>query len=142
MTLSAADYLLVDSSNGVTLGADTAVVVPEVFGGFGYDILYDPDSATEYAEQQGVVLDPPGAALPLSNLSSEPRSYLVIDLETGVSADPADLRLLAVSAEEAEELLEGPTADLKARALAEGLVPSVNESIRDAEGLPFESTVG
>jgi hypothetical protein len=143
MTLSDADYLLIDSSNGVSLGADTTVIVPEVFGGFGYDILYDPDAAAEYAEQQGIRLDPPAAALALSNLSAEPRPYLAIDLETGVTAAPEDLRLLAVSGDEADELLEGPTADLKARALAEGLVPSVDaDAIRAAEGLPFESTVG
>ncbi len=142
MTLSVDDYVLVDSSTGVVLGADTTVIVPEVFGGFGYDILYDPDAAIEYAEQQGVQLDPPGGELELSKLGAEHRSYLAIDIETGASAAPADLRLVPAGGEEhLEELLEMETSSLRELALEEGLVPSVSSVIRDLEGLPFERTV-
>lgn len=136
MAITGADYLLIDTDSGIFLGADVTVIVPEVFGGVAYDIMYDADAAIEYADAQGVAIELPGAAeLALNTLDSEPRGYLAIDLEQGTTVDPAGLRLVPAreldSAEDEDEVLE--------LAKTAGEVPSVPVTIRDLEGLPFES---
>lgn len=137
MAINAADYYLVDTETGMTLGADTTVVVPEVLGELAYDLIYEPDAAIEYAEAQGVELELPGAAdLQVSALDDEPRGYLAIDTETGVLANASSLRLVADTDDGA--LLDEPADHIREVGLA-GETPTVPAAVRDLEGLPFES---
>jgi len=134
MTIDATSSVLVDDQTGILLGADTTVVVPEVLGAVGYDIMYDPDAAIEYGEQQGAQLLEPGAeGIPADQLVDEPRGYLAIDTDTGYVCDAENLKVVGAPAEDAITPAQGIE-------LAQtGEVPVVPTDVRDAEGLPFES---
>lgn len=137
MAISGTDYVLVDSRNGILLGADTTVIVPEAFGAAGYDVAYDADSAIEYGEQQGIALDMPGSpGIPVQDLDEEPRGYLAIDTDTGYVADPADLRVVPL-----EDDMEDLTPDDALELAKSGQEPVVSDAVRDVEGLPFESVL-
>lgn len=136
MAINAEDYVLVDKQSGILLGADTTVVVPEVYGEVGYEIAYDEDAAIEYGEAQGhPILEPGAAGVPVDELGDEPRGYLAIDTDTGFVCNAEDLRLVPYSGEElsSEEALE-----LASSAPA----PVASKDVLNAEGLPFESVGG
>lgn len=138
MAISGTDTVLVDTATGVLLNADSTVVVPEVLGAAGYDILYDTDAAIEYGEAQGVKLEEPGTeGLEVSELADQPRGYLAIDLDTGYVTDAENLVLIPYT-EDAE--LEDPE---KARVIASssGQAPVVHPDVLEAAGLPFESVL-
>lgn len=133
MAIDGNDYVLVDEQTGILLGADTTMIVPEVQGAVGYDIMYDEDAAIEYGEAQGHELEAPGAdGIPVDQLVDEPRGYIAIDTDTGYVCGAEDLKLISAPAEDLEpaEALELSKA---------GEVPVVEAAVRDAEGLPFES---
>lgn len=133
MAIDGNDYVLVDDQTGILLGADTTMVVPEVQGAVGYDIMYDEDAAIEYGEAQGHELEAPGAeGIPVDQLADEPRGYIAIDTDTGYVCGAEDLKLVAAPDEDLD-----PAQALE---LAKtGQVPVVSKDVLNAEGLPFES---
>lgn len=133
MAIDGNDYVLIDDQTGILLGADTTMIVPEVLGAVGYDIMYDEDAAIEYGEAQGHELEAPGAeGISVDQLADEPRGYIAIDTESGYVCGAEDLRLVPAPDEDLE-----PD---EALALAKtGEIPVVSKDVLDAEGLPFES---
>lgn len=137
MAIPSTNFELIDLETGRVFRADTTVVVPDVYGGAAYDILYDPDAAIEYGEAQGVELEvPEGDGIPVTQLDDEPRAYLAIDLDTGETADPASLVLVPAPLPEFME----PDETIQF-ANEQGQVPLVGVEVLEADGLPFESVV-
>lgn len=127
------DYWLIDSETGTLFGADTSVLVPQVYGGLMYDVYEDPEAAVEYGETYGTPLEDPGIGVPIDSISGD-RDYLVIDLENGSITEPGTLRAVPAGDEN-----DYPLAD-EAIAMAErGDVPSVSELAFEVEDPPFES---
>lgn len=132
--MAISDFFLVDVSNGTIMGADSTVIVPEVFGEHADSIDNDVEAAIEYGSDQGVPLEEPGAgALEVLELEEEERSYLAIDLDNGYLANVEDILLLPY----AEETAELPAEELSELAQDNGQVPTVSRAVLDAEGLPY-----
>lgn len=116
------------------MGADSTVVVPEVFGEHADSIENDVEAAIEYASEQGVPIEEPGAGeLDLLELGDADRGYLAIDLDTGYIANPEDLRLLAYS----EDFLDQEPRDLVSLAEDDGSSPTISKTVFESKGLDY-----
>lgn len=139
MAISGGDLTLVDLTTGVLLSPDTTVIVPEVLGGLGYDILEDSDSAIEYGLSQGLPLEDPDAdGLPVTELEFQPRGYLAIDTDTGYVAEAFDVVLIELPGDDEDDL---DTVSAREKGRAAGQVPVAPKEVLDLEGLPFESVI-
>ena len=139
MAISSTDYILFDEDSGNLFGADTTVIVPGVSGAAAYDILFNEETAIEYAEAQGEGLLMPGEpGIALEKLEQEDREYWGIDIDNGqVTLDAS--KLVLVSWEEDYETLD---ADERIEiAKRDGHSPVVAEDVLDLVGLPFESVL-
>ena len=126
------DYILVDISSGVTIPPESAVIVPEVLGGYAYEVLEDSDAAIEYGEGQGILFDEPGSpGIPVDSENIDDQAYWVINIDNGYVGMAPNMRLIPY----VDDVDEIDVNEVR----RSGMVPVMPDAVRDLEGLPFES---